>query len=61
VGGSGRGGWPGRRLKESERSGGGGGRLDLRKEMLLLVEREEEELDLLWFSRGEEVLLSGHS
>lgn len=31
---------PGRRLRESERSGGGGGRLDLRREMLRVMVRE---------------------
>lgn len=31
---------PGRRLNESERNGGGGGRLDLRREMLRVTERE---------------------
>lgn len=58
---------PGRRLRESERSGGGGGRLDLRREMLrvrVLGWGEEEVLDFL-LSRlreeGEEVVvLSEH-
>lgn len=43
---------PGRRLRESERNGGGGGRLDLRREMLRVIVREdEEELPCFLFSR----------
>lgn len=53
---------PGRRLRESERSGGAGGRLDLRREMLRVELREyEEEVLVLLLSElreGEEVSLS---
>lgn len=49
----------GRRLRESERTGGRGGRFDLRREMLWMAEREEEEGALCflfsWFCRSEDV------
>lgn len=55
---------PGRRLRESDRSGGGGGRLDLRREMLreMLRESQDDVLDFLFsrFSEEEEVISSEH-
>lgn len=56
---------PGRRRRESERAGGGGGRLDLRREMLRVEDRECKEEALCFrlsrFSDGEQVHFSEHT
>lgn len=56
---------PGRRRSESERAGGGGGRLDLRREMLRVEDRECKEEALCFrlsrFSAGEQVRFSEHT